>query len=985
MDEVVAKQNFVQKISLNTVLFMIFVAFFSPNLIVGVQASSNGDLSITGSSPAADDLIPAYTSSTFSVDIENLDSLQSTPRIVNWYVCEGVKLANTCINTATESGYIDINPLLPGENDTFYSGTEFYPNGFNSTLTVLFQFDQFDFNPGNDILSIQINSTREFTDLSVEAGEDIISGLDETSIYQGNTILNKDTNYSLQYTGSANICASCQLNASIGWQLWDLNSSMLHGEEYLNETEFPKFSFYRSYQQILPTFSFDTDGTYNLKYGVFNSTGDPYSDLIESNNVNTIVITINTELDIKIDNIYPSHNPIDSNYLYGENMLTAEISNQGNKTLFNLTITMTVNNNQNQQLDESTCLIGQLAPSQSINCLFDIMTQGNNLILRVTAPNSLGELMDINPINNEIVETTNILISQISAYLIVENEKAWYTDNENITVNGFTNILAPGPINYTWLYSGLINVGYDSSLVVDTSDYGLGTHQFKLTARDFFGNSESVYVQFTILKQIDFSEPPYFTASAITNIENIEITHEANLPTIGDSYGVGGGKSPLLLYSFNLVNQQTNQSVFDGVNGIEIVLNVDQILPTNIPYETVEVRKLDSKTDNTWELFSEYNNISYDDNKITLNIYNPTTVLLIGVLEFPEVQAENFSASPAANGEMSLQWTVTGDYDSDYTVGWNVYKRIVPSFGGTVFPTTDTEYDQNIWESLTANNLVDFIDIDDSSWFDQSVTPDGFCSSYAITPVDRIGNIFYNLSSVTTDADGNANFVCGDSTPPISVVGGFSHQSIFSNDSACYDILKNWNMCYTIELQWNWLVGEENETWNLYRIEQKPESIDLHFIEPILENISPEEGSQFSFSQDGLNDSEIRPGKVFYYILAPVDKFGNERTIAFYPSPTVERVLIEDDWWAFNQHLIPEPEPEPEPPLGNEWLGDFSDNMEEDAFKVAGLVTLIVLCIGIIMLALISKRFKRLRKVISARKRRQAAESMANEFDDFFE
>ena len=192
-------------------------------------------------------------------------------------------------------------------------------------------------------------------------------------------------------------------------------------------------------------------------------------------------------------------------------------------------------------------------------------------------------------------------------------------------------------------------------------------------------------------------------------------------------------------------------------------------------------------------------------------------------------------------------------------------------------------------------------------------------------------------------------------------------------------------MCYTIELQWNWLVGEENETWNLYRIEQKPESIDLYFIEPILENISPEEGSQFSFSQDGLNDSEIRPGKVFYYILAPVDKFGNERTIAFYPSPTVERVLIEDDWWAFNQHLIPEPEPEPEPPLGNEWLGDFSDNMEEDAFKVAGLVTLIVLCIGIIMLALISKRFKRLRNVISARKRRQAAESMANEFDDFFE
>ncbi|DAC28674.1 MAG TPA: hypothetical protein D7H99_01830, partial [Candidatus Poseidoniales archaeon] len=413
MDEVVVRHTFVQKISLNTVLFMIFVAFLSPNLIVGVQASSNGDLAIIGSNPDADDLIPAYTSSIFSVEIENLDSVQSPTRIVNWYVCEGVKLANTCINTATESGFIDISPLLPGENNTFFSGTEFYPNGFNSTLTILFQFDQFDFNPGNDMLSIQINSTREFTDLNVETGEDIISGLDETSIYQGNTILNKDTNYSLQYTGSANICASCQLNATIGWQIWNLNETTLYAEEYLNETNFPQFSFYRSYQQSLPTFSFPMDGIYNLKYGVFNSTGDPYSDLIESNNLNTIVITINTELDIQINSMYPSHNPIDSNYLYGENMLTGEISNEGNKTLFNLTITMTVNSNQNQQLDESICFIGELAPSQSISCLFDIMVQGNNLNLKLSAPTSLNNLMDIDPSNNEIIENTDVLISQI--------------------------------------------------------------------------------------------------------------------------------------------------------------------------------------------------------------------------------------------------------------------------------------------------------------------------------------------------------------------------------------------------------------------------------------------------------------------------------------------------------------------------------------------------------------------------------------------
>jgi Tfp pilus assembly protein PilV len=59
--------------------------------------------------------------------------------------------------------------------------------------------------------------------------------------------------------------------------------------------------------------------------------------------------------------------------------------------------------------------------------------------------------------------------------------------------------------------------------------------------------------------------------------------------------------------------------------------------------------------------------------------------------------------------------------------------------------------------------------------------------------------------------------------------------------------------------------------------------------------------------------------------------------------------------------------------------------MEQQEFKVAGLVTLVIVCLGIIMLALIAKRLRRLRKVVGARKRRQAADSMANEFDEFFE
>jgi hypothetical protein len=161
--------------------------------------------------------------------------------------------------------------------------------------------------------------------------------------------------------------------------------------------------------------------------------------------------------------------------------------------------------------------------------------------------------------------------------------------------------------------------------------------------------------------------------------------------------------------------------------------------------------------------------------------------------------------------------------------------------------------------------------------------------------------------------------------------------------------------------------------------------MDLALLQPILSDISYVAGDIFQFTQNGIDDDTIRPMKTYYYILTPTDQYGNERTVAIYPSANVERVHIENDWWAYNQHVIPEPEPEPEPPLNSEWLGNFSDSLDQQEFQTAGIVTLVTLCLGVIMLAFISKRLKRLKRVIGARNRRLAANSMADEFDEFFE
>ena len=99
-------------------------------------------------------------------------------------------------------------------------------------------------------------------------------------------------------------------------------------ELYEFTENFPKFSFYKAFDMTLPTFQHDTDGEYVLLYGIFNSTGNPFNDLNPSNNVNSITVIIDTELDLSIDNLYPSHNPSEQDYLYGQDMVSVMISNK---------------------------------------------------------------------------------------------------------------------------------------------------------------------------------------------------------------------------------------------------------------------------------------------------------------------------------------------------------------------------------------------------------------------------------------------------------------------------------------------------------------------------------------------------------------------------------------------------------------------------------------------------------------------------------
>ena len=193
-------------------------------------------------------------------------------------------------------------------------------------------------------------------------------------------------------------------------------------------------------------------------------------------------------------------------------------------------------------------------------------------------------------------------------------------------------------------------------------------------------------------------------------------------------------------------------------------------------------------------------------------------------------------------------------------------------------------------------------------------------------------------------------------------------------------------MCYELTLSWTWPDNEPSGdlSWNIYRIEQKPEDVDLRFVTPIATGLQNVPGEQGNFTQTGLEYDGIRPYRTYYYILTPIDNIGNElTTIGGSSSSNVHRVYIEDQYWQYNQHRIPEPPEPPEPPYGIEWLGDLEDFMEQENFQLAGIVLLVTIVVNFIGLPIILKKRKRMARALSRRKNRQA-ENLDDDFEDFF-
>tara|TARA_B100000035_G_scaffold182_1_gene166 strand:- start:3235 stop:6186 length:2952 start_codon:yes stop_codon:yes gene_type:complete len=947
------------------------------------SASLTGSIGISGSSsPVPDAWYSSFDTISFEAEVTNFyNSPSGAARVLTWYACDGDITASSCKSVYDETGQFNMGNIQ-GQSTELVPSTALWIPGQNAegTFTIVYSFSQNDQVPSDDELRFTINLTNDFVDVIADTDHNPIEHLQNLAVYDQESVLNTGTDYVFKAKGQSTLCGLCTFTGEFGWQLWDEQETMMLKEAYKTVENLPAWGGYDPYNINLPAFNYGQEGRYMLKFGLFSSIGNPHADLNPSNNLAAYEIVLNDSIDLKVMDVYPSHNVQSSQFYYGNDRVISTFANLGNMSVENITVSYQVYNTQYELEVEDSCDIAVMHPSETETCTFNMTTTGNNRLIRVQLPTIYQNGEDVRMSDNLYSLNANVQVGAINPSVQTNSDNNVFLTTEDVELVARFSSIASQPLNYTWR-EGFYVWGHGQVLNRTGEAFGLGHHNLTLQVTDPWGETEYAYVEFDVLNSVNLSVEPYFTGFAITEQE-AAFSHDILLPHLGKNYGIGGGDSPLMMIA---VDVQSLSSEEEGLRNIGLTMDLTSILPENIDLTTVDIRYLPSTESVEWEFLDGVDGYTFgpDSQTVDISMTKDGVILLIGVLPPTNATAEDVEWTQLVDGQIQLDWTPNGDITNPYVGGWNIYK-IQGISGTTVFPETANGINENIWEELTLESLATTLPLGDQTWLDPDRLETGICASYAIIPIDREGNPNLQMANITR-VDGVAGQLCGDAIPPSTSLVGLSHTWTFTNSTECYEEQQDWSVCYTVDLSWTWPPHEAqgNVTWNIYRIEARPSNIDLKFIEPIVEGLEGVPGETGTLTQSGLDRDGVQPYRTYYYILAPIDSVGNELMAANYPSDNIERVQIDDDWWTYNQHLIP-PEPEPpEPPLGLPWLQKLNDATQVSEFQNAGFVLLGTIVLNFLLLPLLLKRRKRLKRVLEARKRNSAA--AMSEFDDFFE
>lgn len=973
-----------KKTSLGLVSLLMLSLFSALLMAPSATAIEQVDLAIVaGQSPVEDRFYPAFDPVTFSAEVENQAlSPQTTTRSLDWFICAGIKTATQCASNDVASGQINVNGLLDGTSGNFSDSSQWFPNGATGAFTVVFKFTFADVDTSDDVLTYNINLTAEFSDVSIDQDQDPRETLSNLHTYDGEFILNTDQDYIMSISGTANTCGQCGLIAYIGWNLLELDGTLVATANQ-SVTTLPAGGYEETFTTALPALNYSIPGRYTLQFGLIDSASSYNGDLNDYNDFAEVEIVLDNTLDLRIASMYPSHDPSSPNYYYGEDMLSIDVENIGNFTVEDVIITFEMFDAVGESEYLDTCTLDKLNPSESSTCMFNLTKVGEGKELRIYMPTTFNGRPDTAPSDNTLIELTSILAGEILPIITMNSISGTYTTADTIEFTAITNSVAAKPLNYTWVIDTVINIGYGKSISVNASTFPLKEYDVGLYVEDALGFTAEAHTTISIIDEVVIDESPLMTGSAVS-LDNAQFLYEVLLPIEGFEYNIAGGKEPLMLMDFNVM-QLENDLQPAQLQSLTLDINLSALLPDSIPHDSVEFLELSSLDDTYWDYLESPDFFSYDGiRNISLNLHSNTVVLVIGALPQPNVSLTNVSHNKLLGGGIELIWTPEGDINNPYLGGWQIYRLTVDESVGTIFPDPETETNTNLWNELLSDSGVELVPTESTGWTDPVSLETGTCASYAILPTNRAGVPDTSRINVVMGESGDSR-LCGDALPPTSAIEAFTYTYRFTNSSECFNMQQDWNACYELNMTWTWPANEDDGgvTWNMYRMDLEPSDIDLKFASPIATGLTGVQGEEGSFNQSGLEADGIRPLRTYYYVLAPVDSKGNENTLGL-PSDNILRVKIQDQWWDYNQHLVPEEPAPPEPPLGIQWFQDVLDYTKVGEFQTAGLAVLLLVVLNALFIPITIKRRTRLKRVIEARKRNQTTRNMADDFEEFF-
>ena len=442
-----------QRASLGFVLMLLLSSLGALATVPVSSAALPGSIGITGTlSPSPDAWYSSFDTLDFSAEVtNNYASPSGATRTLTWYACEGDVTIPQCKSVFDDSGQFNM-ANIPGQSSASVDSIDLWSPGSSAEgiFTIVYAFSQNDQMAADDEFRFNINLTEDFVDVVADTAHNPLSHLQNLAEYDEEHVLNTETDYVFKSKGESTLCGVCSFSGQFGWQLWDVDDTMMLKEAYKTVANLPAWGGTDPYNINLPAFNYGQEGRFLLKYGLFSSSGNPHGDLNPGNNLASFEIVLNDSIDLKVVDVFPSHDGQSSQFYYGTDRVISTYANLGNMSVENISITYQVYNSQYEMEVDGLCLLPVMHPGDTATCKFDMTTTGTNRLIRIQMPTIYQNGEDVRMGDNLYQLNVDVQVGPINPYVQTNSDNDVYLTSDDVELVARFGPIASQPLNFTW-------------------------------------------------------------------------------------------------------------------------------------------------------------------------------------------------------------------------------------------------------------------------------------------------------------------------------------------------------------------------------------------------------------------------------------------------------------------------------------------------------------------------------------------------------